>query len=170
MNHNEQELMELMLQLEAIMRREAMRRYHTASSSFNPHRGQGRIMSLLKLQPEISQKDLSFLLDMSKQALAELLGKLENAGYIMRFPSEEDRRIMMIRLTDTGKAAAEKMDGMEHDSDSVFACLTDAEQETFRSYLQRLIAEGEKLLPEGLKRHQRRMHGRFSEYRRDERK
>ena len=55
----------------------------------NPHRGQGRVLSILKLKPEITQKELTYLLDMSKQALGELLKKLENCGYITRTPSRK---------------------------------------------------------------------------------
>lgn len=60
---------------------------------------------MLKLKLEITQKELTYLLDMSKQALGELLSKLEKAGYITRKPSEEDRRMIIITLTEKGKAA-----------------------------------------------------------------
>lgn len=160
MEQSERELMELMAQFEMIMRREMMGRHHNMSS-FNPHRGQGRIMSLLKMQPEISQKDLSFLLDMSKQALAELLGKLEAAGYITRTPSETDKRVMMIRLTEAGRVAADAIEKEGNASDSVFSCLSKEEQATFRNFLQRLIFAGEQKLPEGMRRHGRYARGRF---------
>ena len=58
---------------------------------------------MLKLKPEISQKELSDLLDMRPQSLGELLGKLERNGYITRTPSERDQRVLIIRLTDAGK-------------------------------------------------------------------
>ena len=161
MEKNEQELMELMLQLESIMRREMMGHFHNHTSSFNPHRGQGRIMSLLKMQPEISQKDLGFLLDMSKQALAELLSKLEAAGYITRTPSDADRRIMIIRLTEAGRNAADTIEKQGNDSVSVFSCLNMEEQKTLKSYLLRLISAGEEKMPEGMRRHRRYYHNRF---------
>jgi len=50
----------------------------------DPHRGQGRILALLKVKPEISQRELSYLLDIRNQSLSELLTKLEKAGYISR--------------------------------------------------------------------------------------
>ena len=76
-----------------------MHRYHACSfRSFgpfgNPLRGQGRILSVLKLKPQITQKELSYLLDMRQQSLSELLAKLEGKGLITRQPSEEDRRIV----------------------------------------------------------------------------
>ena len=56
----------------------------------DPHRGQGRVLAILAENPEISQKKLSFLLDMRNQSLSELLAKLEKAGLITRVPSEEE--------------------------------------------------------------------------------
>lgn len=160
MNQKEQELMELLVQLEAAVRRELMGRFHNSRSVvMNPHRGQGRIMSLLKLQPEISQKELGYLLDMSKQGLAELLGKLEQAGYIVRTPSLEDGRVMMIRLTEQGRKAAEEMDQKNSGSDTVFGCLTAEEQEILCGYLQRVVRYAEERTPEGF-RHRHR-HSRF---------
>lgn len=164
MGQNEQELIELMLQIETIMRRRMMSSHHNSRSSFNPHRGQGRIMSLLKLQPVISQKELSFLLDMSKQALAELLSKLEAAGYITRTPSPEDRRVMMIRLTDTGRKFADMIEKQGTDTDSLFSCLSPEEQSTLRDYLKRIIADNEDQLPEGLRRHRRHARSRFTSF------
>ncbi|MFN8471002.1 MAG: MarR family transcriptional regulator [Anaerolineae bacterium] len=108
----------------------------------DPHRGQGRILALLKLRPEISQKDLSYLLDMRPQSLGELLAKLERNGYITRVPSETDRRAMDIRLTEKGaKAAEERVDLSE-----VFDCLNAEEQINFGDYLSRVIASLEERL------------------------
>lgn len=76
--------------------------YRRFGPSGDPHRGQGRVLAILKLQPEISQKDLGYLLDMRNQSLGELLGKLEKAGAVTREPSEEDRRIVNIKLTEYG--------------------------------------------------------------------
>ena len=97
----------------------------------DPHRGQGRILALLKMQPEISQKDLVFLLDMRPQSLGELLMKLERAGYITRTPSEADRRVMNIKLTDEGAKVTEHQNSFE----KLFNCLIEEEQEILSGYL-----------------------------------
>lgn len=107
----------------------------------DPHRGQGRILSILKLQPEISQRELGYLLDMRKQSLGELLGKLEAKQYITREPSEEDRRVMQIRLTQQGVEAAESMSQEKTEREDILAVLTDEEQEALSGYLARLIDE-----------------------------
>jgi DNA-binding MarR family transcriptional regulator len=104
----------------------------------SPHQGQGRVLALLKLKPEVSQKELSTILDIRSQSLGELLSKLERHGYITRRPSEEDRRGMAIRLTEAGRAASEQQDEIS-DAGSFFGCLDEAERKTFGEYLERLI-------------------------------
>lgn len=107
----------------------------------DPRKGQGRILSILKMQPEISQKDLSYLLEMRPQSLGELLSKLEKKGYISRTPSETDRRIMNIKLTEEGAVATESSESSEQEFsfDKIFECLKDEEQQNLSSYLDRII-------------------------------
>ena len=115
----------------------------------NPHRGQGRVLSILKLQPEISQKELGYLLDMSKQALAEILGKLERAEFITRTQSEKDRRAYIITLTEKGKEALdEESADPDRDEDAaslanVFDCLSEEEQQTLNEFLSRILSHME---------------------------
>lgn len=102
----------------------------------DPHRGQGRILALLKLQPEISQKDLSYLLDMRPQSLGELLAKLERNDYITRAPSQADRRVLVIKLTEKGAREAEQSTA----DDELFSCLNEEEQAALSGYLDRIMA------------------------------
>lgn len=104
----------------------------------DPRKGQGRILRILKLKPEISQKDLSYLLEMRPQSLGELLSKLEKKGYISRTPSETDRRVMNIKLTKEGDKATESSE-QEFSFDNVFECLNDEEQQNLSDYLDRII-------------------------------
>jgi DNA-binding MarR family transcriptional regulator len=104
----------------------------------DPRRGQGRVLAILKLQPEISQKDLSYLLDMRPQSLGELLSKLEKNGYITREPSETDRRVMNIKLTKEGLKATESTE-QEFSFDKLFECLSEEEQKTMSGFLDRII-------------------------------
>jgi DNA-binding MarR family transcriptional regulator len=95
-------------------------------------------LSLLKLKPEISQKELAHILNIRSQSLGELLAKLERSGYITRTPSEVDRRGMDIRLTESGKAVSEQDVEPAH-QESFFDCLNEEEQSTLSDYLERLI-------------------------------
>ncbi|SHN53535.1 MarR family winged helix-turn-helix transcriptional regulator [Desulfitobacterium chlororespirans] len=104
----------------------------------DPRRGQGRVLAILKMQPEISQKELSYLLDMRPQSLGELLSKLEKNEYITRTPSESDRRVMNVRLTKKGIEATESAE--EFSFDHLFGCLSGEEQKSLSGYLDRIIA------------------------------
>ena len=133
-------------QLQMLMHRASFLEY-MGGRTHNPHRGQGRVLAILKLKPEISQRELTYLLNMSKQALAELLGKLERSGYITRAPSEEDRRVMTIRLTEEGMNAAEDVDDGPMEATRLFDCLDDEELVALSDYLGRIIARYEELFP-----------------------
>jgi DNA-binding MarR family transcriptional regulator len=123
------------------LREPGMRR----GSYFNPRTGQGRILTILKLQPEIEQKELGYLLDMSRQALAELLAKLEKAGYVTRVQSERDRRSYVVSLTDQGREVAEQVAAAEPDNNddplglgAALNTLSPDEQQTLSDYLERI--------------------------------
>lgn len=98
-------------------------------------RGQGRVLAMLKLQPEISTKDLSYLLGIKVASLNELLTKLEKGEYIVRKPSETDKRVMIIHLTDKGRAQQQAAT----DYSGIFGCLALDEQAAFGDYLDRVI-------------------------------
>lgn len=132
------EILEHLFRLQALLRHRHMIHHKQMGPLGAPHHGQGRILALLKLQPEISQKQLSSILDIRSQSLGELLGKLENLGYITRALSEADRRSLDIRLTDEGRKASEKLEDAP-ESETFLACLSAEEQVTFSAYLERLI-------------------------------
>ncbi len=107
----------------------------------DPNRGQGRVLALLSLQPEISQKDLAYLLGIRNQSLSELLSKMEKAGYVTKEPSEADKRVMNVRLTDEGREAASQSQEQQKDFSDIFDCLDEEEQQNLSDYLSRLILE-----------------------------
>ena len=131
-------LLDRLFRLEWLLRLQYMSNYHARGPMASTHRGQGRILSLLKIKPEISQKELASILDIRPQSLAELLAKLEKSGYITRHPSEADRRVMEIRLTEEGKLAVREPEE-DAQTDDLFDCLDSAEREGFAGYLDRLI-------------------------------
>lgn len=111
-------------------------------------RGQGRLLSILGLKPELSQKDLVYLLGMSRQAVGELLGKLEQRGFVEREPSETDRRTMIVRLTDDGREAARRIRESADADAEILDCLSEHELVEFSGYLQRIIDAAEANLPD----------------------
>jgi len=131
--------MEQLTGIEVLLRRHQMQMLHARGAAIDPHRGQGRVLAILKMQPEIGQKELGYLLDMSKQALAELLSKLEKSGYITRTQSEKDRRAYIIKLTEAGAAAEEISSEAPHEAGKFLDCLNEEELNTFSEYLERII-------------------------------
>ncbi|MDD9150666.1 MULTISPECIES: MarR family winged helix-turn-helix transcriptional regulator [unclassified Sporolactobacillus] len=138
MNSTREEAVEQLIHLQMLLHRYQMRNFKNFGPFNNPLRGQGRILSILKLKPEISQKDLCYLLDMSKQSLAELLGKLESNGYIVRETSTKDRRISNVKLTKEGAEVADKMDDTVPEMQELFDCLNDQEVNNLSDYLRRI--------------------------------
>lgn len=130
------ELYEKLARLQWLLHRAHIQTHTARGPMGDPTRGQGRVLTMLKLQPEISTKDLSYLLGIRQQSLNELLNKLEKAGYVTRTPSDEDRRVMLVKLTEKGKSEQQE----KADFSDIFDCLSAEEQTNFSNYLDRIIA------------------------------
>jgi DNA-binding MarR family transcriptional regulator len=130
-----------LMHLQGLLRRQVMRP-HGRSAWADPRQGQGRVLALLLLAPEMTQKNLVFLLNMSKQAVGEVVGKLEQRGFIERQPSPSDRRQVIITLTDAGRSAAESAAQSPENDDhlDLLDVLDDEEMKVFSQMLSRLIA------------------------------
>lgn len=61
-------------------------------------------------------------LSMSRQAMAELLKKLETSGHISRRPSRRDSRVMMVNLTNQGRKAADLLGKAPDQTSSMLDC------------------------------------------------
>ena len=139
---------EQLLHLQMLLHRMAFCGYFSGGAiQRNPYRGQGKVLALLKTRPEIKQKELAELLDMSKQSLAELLAKLEKKEYIARGPSPDDKRSITVRLLDKGRKAAEDMDVGGAEAFQVLDCLNGEELAQFSEYLCRVIKGCEAYFP-----------------------
>lgn len=129
------DLQEKLLKLQWLIQRQRMQEHMENGPLADPTRGQGRVLALLKLQPDISTKDLSYLLGIRQQSLNELLNKLEKNGLVTRVQSEDDKRVMLVRLTEKG----ENIKQADSDFDRIFDCLEDDEKAEFGKYLDRII-------------------------------
>lgn len=129
------DLQEKLLKLQWLIQRQRMQEHMENGPLADPTRGQGRVLAMLKLQPDISTKDLSYLLGIRQQSLNELLNKLEKNGLVTRVQSEDDKRVMLVRLTEKG----ENIKQADSDFDGIFDCLDDDEKAEFGKYLDRII-------------------------------
>ena len=135
-NEENYDLTEQFTRIEWLLHRYHQQNHRHYGPMGDPRKGQGRVLAVLKMQPEISQKDLLYLLDMRPQSLGELLSKLEKNGYITRTQSETDRRVMNIKLTKEGTGATTEQ---ELSFDKLFECLSEEEQMNLSRYLNRII-------------------------------
>lgn len=114
------------------------RRNKSCSSKINNlSRGQGRILSVLKVKDGFSTKELSELFNISVSSLNESLNKLEQNGYIEKLPSSDDKRILIIRLTEKGKEYKFK----ESKDIDVFNCLSIEEKRFFDECITKISFE-----------------------------
>ena len=122
--------------LQWLMKRRQMFSQAQSGPFADPARGQGRILAMLKIQPEIKTRELAYLLGIRQQSLNELLNKLEKSGHVERKPSEKDKRVMVVHLTEKGK----KLKQPETDYQEILDCLSMEELQQFGEYLDRIIA------------------------------
>lgn len=103
-------------------------------------RGQNRILDILLKNPEMSQKTLQEQLGIEPGSMSEILGKLEEKGFLTKEKDENDRRRMLIRLTEEGKKAA-KAEDVKGSTEGIFSSLKEEEQEQLKEMLQRLLKQ-----------------------------
>lgn len=132
---SESKIMDQLRQLQTIMHRTAFQNFKDHSA----YQGQGRILGILSEQPEIGRKELEEKLNISRQGLAELLGKLEKNGQIVRGPSNHDRRSVVIRLTERGRAVVKESQETIHPLTGLLDCLNEEEKAVFSEYLCRIL-------------------------------
>lgn len=112
--------------------------------SFDPERGQGRILTLLKKTGPLPQRDIAYLLGIRQQSLSELVRKLEESGYVTRTQQEEDKRVTVVSLTEKG----EELEMPQTPMQRVFDCLDEAEQACMLAGLDKICERLTELLPE----------------------
>ena len=103
---------------------------------------QKRVLMTLLEAGDMTQRELTDLLDIQPGSASEVIGKLETAGFLVRNPSETDRRTTNIMLTEEGKAAAgEALAQRRERHQQMFACLSEEEEDTLLQLLEKLNAD-----------------------------
>lgn len=105
----------------------------------NPEKGQGRILLLLSIQPNMPTKDIAYLLNIRQQSLNESLKRLEENEYIKRTPSPEDKRIMIVNLTDKGQEKANQVKKQNHNDYYILDNFSDTELFNLDNYLNKML-------------------------------
>ena len=105
----------------------------------NAGHAQARVLSILRENGPMSQRDLLALLDVRSSSLSELLSKLEAGGLIARERNPDDRRGFILSATDAGRAA---MTGAPDDDREAgfFTCLDETEKAQLAAILNKIAA------------------------------
>lgn len=101
--------------------------------------GQQRILITLLTRGSMTQKELQDLLEISSGALSEILQKMEDAGWIARTKSADDKRQVDLSLSKSGTEIA--MQVKEHYAytlDRAFSCLSADEKTLLEELLGKL--------------------------------
>lgn len=134
-----QKLLDALDQLSRHINRQIYRQNHRRMAMGH---GQGRLLRLLAQEGSMTQAALSERAQLRPPTVAELLEKLENAGMIARARDTEDRRRVIVSVTERGRGEIESM----HDSgaqfaEDLFSGLTENEIETMLALVEKLNAQ-----------------------------
>lgn len=99
--------------------------------------GQPKVLEHLAEHEGCLQRDIAHACAMDRATVTGVLGRMEEAGLIVRTPKEGDRRALEVRLTEAGWAAAEHVACCGAEVDAI-ACAGMDERE--REELSRLLA------------------------------
>ncbi len=96
-------------------------------------------MILLRDSGKITQSELTERLGIQPGSASEVIGKLENAGLILRTPSERDRRTADIQLTGIGEEKAQEAARQRKQRHTeMFSCLTEEEKQVLLRSLEKI--------------------------------
>lgn len=102
--------------------------------------GQRRILVTLLRRPDLTQKELQDILEISSGSLSEILQKMEDAALVERKKSRDDKRQVKLALTPEGKALALRV--KEHylrTLERMFECLSPQEKRSLGEILAKLV-------------------------------
>ncbi|GGU35744.1 MarR family winged helix-turn-helix transcriptional regulator [Nocardioides albus] len=83
------------------------------------HPGQELILMHLFSRDDQPQSELLASIGVDASTLSRALRRMQDVGLLVREPAEHDRRVMIVRLTDKGRAMREPIAAMWRDLDEV---------------------------------------------------
>lgn len=116
--------------------------------------GQTRILRLLSEHGKMSQHQLQEILNIKSGSLSEIVRKMENENLIVRQKHPEDRRNIMIQITEKGTLTLEENTRhLQRDEGILFEALSKQEQEQLYSLLSKLLSDWKEHFGQSLFQH-----------------
>jgi len=101
------------------------------------------LMTVLDERREIEQAAVAHEVGIDRATVADVLARLEKAGFVRRRPSRTDRRIKLVELTAKGRSVLRAMDeAAQRAHDRTIAALPEPERSAFLESLARLVDAG----------------------------
>ena len=102
--------------------------------------GQGRILFLLWKQDRLTMTEISRQTSLAKNTVTVVIDGMVKKGIVLREQNPENRREMIISLTDRAKALQEKYALVSQQMNTMFyKGFTEEEQQQFEAYLLRIL-------------------------------
>ncbi len=103
---------------------------------------QAMVLSFLSDQDEISSGNLGNRVQLDSATLTGIIDRLDKAGLVERRNHPNDRRAILICLTDQGKKIGNKIRKLIKNANRAFLSnLTDEEEIIFRALLRKVLAK-----------------------------
>ncbi len=132
------EVRELTENLAFVFKSVHQRSYHKMENK-HLYPGQPKLLSIIRANEGITQKDLAKLNCVTPATITGMLGKLEANQYVYRIPDAVDKRIMRVYLTEEGRNLAKKGElYMVSVIEQIFGRFSDDELQTFLSLTKKL--------------------------------
>lgn len=117
---------------------------HTMRFLYEGKGSQKRVLIILNEVGSITQRALTKRLGIQSGSASEVIAKLENAGLIIRTPSDADRRTTDVTLTEKGKQSAlEAVKQRNRRHEEMFSCLSEKEKSDLLLLLEKINADWE---------------------------
>lgn len=118
--------------------------------------GQTRILRLLSEHGELTQRQLQDILNIKSGSLSEIVRKMENDGLILREKHPEDRRNIVIQITEKGKlTCSQNLQRLKEQETILFSALSQQEQEQLFGLLSRLLDDWQSHFEQSLFEHRK---------------
>ena len=119
-----------------------------SNHDFNMMDGKGRLLSILQQKDGLTQRELGEELDIRPSSVGELVRKLEANGLVMRQNNEDDRRVMNVYLTESGRELIENTSSVQTEIQAnLFKDISEEDKEVFARVLQKMIISLEEEYP-----------------------
>lgn len=106
-------------------------------------RGQGRILKILSLTEKMTQRELQEILMIQPGSLSETAAKLEDKGLILRERDEEDKRKVVLSLTEEGAKVVASYGEEKGPKGQLFATLSEEEYAQLEGLMDKLLTDWE---------------------------